>query len=153
MEGAVTDPVAGDYLVESWDTFRFYLTIDKDYDQSEPVVTTDRSETLTPRSSDGAYLVKYVRTDVSVSIDGIVKNPDPVTNADLQSGSTILTRDGSILITTDRPQQAQVITLAGQVLHSLNLPTGTTSIDQLADGIYIVRLGDSTTQKVIVRKE
>ena len=152
VEGAVTDPVAGDYDVESWNTFRFYLTIDEDYNQSQPVVTTDRGETISPRSSDGAYLVKYVRNDVAITISGVVKNPDPVANAELHTGSTITARDGLLLITTDRPTEAQVIALTGQLIRSLALPAGTTRIDGLADGIYIVRLSDGTVQKVIVRK-
>lgn len=152
VEGAVTDPVAGDYEVESWSTFRFYLTLDEDYNQSQPVVTTDRGETIEPRSSDGAYLVKYVRTDVAITISGVVKNPDPVANAELHTGSTITARDGLLLITTDRPTEAQVIALTGQLIRSLALPSGTTRIDGLADGIYIVRLSDGTVQKVIVRK-
>ena len=80
VEGAVTDPVAGTYDVESWSTFRFYLTLDTAYSQSQPVVTTSRGETLQPRTSDGAYLLKYVRTDVEVYIDGILLNPPPVAN-------------------------------------------------------------------------
>lgn len=152
VEGAVTDPVAGDYDVESWSTFRFYLTIDEDYNQSQPVVTTDRGETISPRSSEGAYLVKYVRNDVAITISGVVKNPDPVANAELHTGSTITARDGLLLITTNRPTEAQVIALTGQLIRSLALPSGTTRIDGLADGIYIVRLSDGTVQKVIVRK-
>ena len=152
VEGAVTDPVAGDYEVESWSTFRFYLTLDEDYNQSQPVVTTSRGDVISPRSSDGAYLVKYVRTDVAITISGVVKNPDPVANAELHTGSTITARDGLLLITTDRPSEAQVIALTGQLIRSLALPSGTTRIDGLADGIYIVRLNDGTVQKVIVRK-
>ena len=87
VEGAVTDPVAGTYDVESWSTFRFYLTLDTAYSQSQPVVTTSRGETLTPRTSDGAYLLKYVRTDVEVFIDGIVKNLPPVANEPIRTES------------------------------------------------------------------
>lgn len=152
VEGAVTDPVAGDYDVESWSTFRFYLTLADDYNQSVPIVTTSRGEVIEPRTSDGAYLVKYVRTDVTLSIDGIVKNPSPVANAELQSGTRIFTRDGSIFITTDRPAEAQVIALTGQLIRTLALPAGETRLDGLADGIYIVRLSDGTVQKVVVRK-
>ena len=83
VEGAVTDPVAGTYDVESWSTFRFYLTIDTAYSQSQPVVTTSRGETLQPRTSDGAYLLKYVRTDVEVYIDGILLNPPARRPADV----------------------------------------------------------------------
>ena len=152
VEGAATDPVAGSYDVESSDNFRFYLTLDADYNQSVPVVTTDRGETITPRTSDGAYIVKYVRSDLVISIGGIVKNPPPVANAEIQSGTRIFTRDGSLFITTDRPARAQVFALTGQLIRSLSLPAGTTHVDPLTDGIYIVRLSDGTVQKVVVRK-
>lgn len=152
VEGAATDPVAGSYDVESSDNFRFYLTLDADYNQSVPVVTTSRGETITPRTSDGAYIVKYVHSDLVISIGGIAKNPPPVANAEIQSGTRIFTRNGSLFITTDRPMQAQVITFGGQVARSLSLPAGTTRVDPLTDGIYIVRLSDGTVQKVVVRK-
>ena len=102
VEGATTDPVAGSYDVESSENFRFYLTLDADYNQSVPVVTTSRGETITPRTSDGAYIVKYVHSDLVISISGIAKNPPPVANAEIQSGTRIFTRDGSLFITTDR---------------------------------------------------
>ena len=150
VEGAATDPVAGSYDVESWDNFRFYLTLDADYNQSVPVVTTDRGETITPRTSDGAYIVKYVRSDLVISIGGIAKNPPPVANAEIQSGTRIFTRDGSLFITTDRPARAQVFALTGQLIRSLSLPAGTTRVDALAIGVYIVRLDDGMTRKVII---
>ncbi len=152
VEGAATDPVAGSYDVESSDNFRFYLTLDADYNQSVPVVTTSRGETITPRTSDGAYIVKYVHSDLVISIGGIVKNPPPVANAEIQSGTRIFTRDGSLFITTDRPARAQVFALTGQLIRSLDLSAGTTRVDPLTDGIYIVRLSDGTVQKVVVRK-
>lgn len=152
VEGAATDPVAGSYDVESWDSFRFYLTLADDYNQSVPIVTTSRGEVIEPRTSDGAYLVKYIRTDVTLSIDGVVKNPPPVANDELQSGTRIFTRDGSIFITTARPAEAQVFALTGQLIRTLALPAGETRLDPLTDGIYIVRLSDGTVQKVVVRK-
>lgn len=152
VEGATTDPLAGSYDVESSDNFRFYLTLDADYNQSVPVVTTSRGETITPRTSDGAYIVKYVHSDLVISIGGIVKNPPPVANAEIQSGTRIFTHDGSLFITTDRPARAQVFALTGQLIRSLSLPAGTTHVDPLTDGIYIVRLSDGTVQKVVVRK-
>lgn len=152
VEGAATDPVAGSYDVESSENFRFYLTLDADYNQSVPVVTTSRGETITPRTSDGAYIVKYVHSDLVISIGGIAKNPPPVANAEIQSGTRIFTRNGSLFITTDRPARAQVFALTGQLIRSLDLPAGTTHVDPLTDGIYIVRLSDGTVQKVVVRK-
>ncbi|WP_278704885.1 leucine-rich repeat domain-containing protein [Parabacteroides goldsteinii] len=150
VEGATTDPLAGSYDVESSDNFRFYLTLDADYNQSVPVVTTSRGETITPRTSDGAYIVKYVHSNLVISISGIAKNPPPVANAEIQSGTRIFTRDGSLFITTDRPARAQVIALTGQLIRSLSLPAGTTRVDALAIGVYIVRLDDGMTRKVII---
>lgn len=150
VEGAATDPVAGSYDVESSDNFRFYLTLDADYNQSVPVVTTSRGETITPRTSDGAYIVKYVHSDLVISISGIAKNPPPVANAEIQSGTRIFTRNGNLFITTDRPARAQVIALTGQLIRSLSLPAGTTRVDALAIGVYIVRLDDGMTRKVII---
>lgn len=150
VEGAATDPVAGSYDVESSENFRFYLTLDADYNQSVPVVTTSRGETITPRTSDGAYIVKYVHSDLVISISGIAKNPPPVANAEIQSGTRIFTRDGSLFITIDRPARAQVFALTGQLIRSLDLPAGTTRVDALATGVYIVRLDDGMTRKVII---
>lgn len=64
-----------------WDNFRFYLTLDEAYDQSVPVVTTYDGKTITPRTSDGAYVLNYVRSDLSVTISGIVKNPPASTSS------------------------------------------------------------------------
>ena len=150
VEGAATDPVAGSYDVESSENFRFYLTLDADYNQSVPVVTTSRGETITPRTSDGAYIVKYVHSDLVISISGIAKNPPPVANAEIQSGTRIFTRDGSLFLTIDRPARAQVFALTGQLIRSLDLPAGTTRVDALATGVYIVRLDDGMTRKVII---
>ena len=99
VEGATTDPGPGEYEVASWDNFRFYLTLDSAYSESQPVVTTDRGETLVPRTSDGAYLVKYVRTDVEVFIDGLFKNPPPVANEAIGTDALIpqIWAEGSML--------------------------------------------------------
>ena len=150
VEGVTTDPAAGSHQVESWDNFRFYLTLDEAYDQSVPVVTTDDGKTITPRTSDGAYVLKYVRSDLSVTISGIVKNP-PVANEPVASAATrIFTRDGRLFITADRPMQAQVVALTGRLVRSLALTAGTTRIDALSPGIYLVRLDNGTVEKVIV---
>lgn len=152
VEGVTTDPAAGSHQVESWDNFRFYLTLDEAYDQSVPVVTTDDGKTITPRTSDGAYVLKYVRSDLSVTISGIVKNP-PVANEPVASAATrIFTRDGRLFITADRPMQAQVVALTGRLVRSLALTAGTTRIDALSPGVYLVRLDNGTVEKVIVRR-
>lgn len=148
VEGAITDPIAGDYDVESWSSFRFYLTLDKDYDQSEPVVTTDRGETIQPRSSDGAYIVKYVRSDVKITIGGIVKNPDPVANAEIQSGTKAWVNNHQLFIRTDKQEKVFIYAFDGK-LRKTFLSAGGEEHVALSSGSYIVRIGQNNFKVIL----
>jgi len=155
VEGAVTDPVAGTYEVESWSTFRFYLTLDADYDESQPVVTTSRGETLQPRTSDGAYLLKNVCTDVEVFIDGIEKNPPPVANEPIRAESPepeIWSEDACLCIRLPEglpTSPVRIFTPEGRLLDSFRSTPGLMR-RQLPTGIYIVQVG-ATVRKVAVK--
>ena len=155
VEGAVTDPVAGTYDVESWSTFRFYLTLDTAYSQSQPVVTTSRGETLTPRTSDGTYLLKYVRTDVEVFIDGIVKNLPPVANEPIRTESPepeIWSENACLCIRLPEgmpTSPVRIFTPEGRLLDSFRSTPGLMR-RQLPTGIYIVQVG-VTVRKVAVK--
>ena len=155
VEGAVTDPVAGDYEVESWSTFRFYLTLDADYDESQPVVTTSLGETLQPRTSDGAYLVKYVRTDVEIFIDGIEKNPPPVANEPIRAATPepeIWSENACLCIRLPEglpSSPVRIFTPEGRLLDSFRSTPGLMR-RQLPTGIYIVQVG-ATVRKVAVK--
>ncbi|WP_455638102.1 hypothetical protein [Parabacteroides sp.] len=160
VEGATTDPVAGSYEVEAWSTFRFYLTTDTAYSESQPVVTTDRGETLTPRSSDGAYLVKYVRSDVEVFIDGLFPN-NPVANESITdphaAADSALPRiwtEPSVLcfLFPDgfSATPVRILSPDGRLLDAFQAAPGLSRRQQLPTGIYIVWIGD-TVRKVVVR--
>ena len=149
VEGAITDPIAGDYEVEAWSSFRFYLSVDKEYDLSVPVVTTSRGETITPRSSDGAYIIKYVRQPLEIFIDGIVKNPDPVGNEVVATDAVkVWAAKGNLHINTTTDQTVQVYNLAGLLVKQADISSGDTCW-QLPSGIYIVRI-DNQRYKVIL---
>ncbi|MFV0583432.1 MAG: InlB B-repeat-containing protein [Parabacteroides gordonii] len=149
VDGVITDPVAGEYSVEAWSSFRFYLTLDKEYDQSVPVVTTDRFETITPRSSDGAYIVKYVRNDVEISIDGIVKNPDPVANEELQTeGIRIYAGGGYLHIQTPKPEKVYIFTPDGRLKTMLSVTDSGERI-ALPKGVYFVKAGERVYKTVL----
>lgn len=156
VEGAVTDPMAGSYLVESWGSFHFYLTINTAYSQSQPVVTTSRNETLMPRAFDGAYVVGAVSTDVQVFIDGLVKNPPPVTNEPIPVGDDlpeIWVECSSLCIrlTENTPVvPIRILTPGGGLVYSFRSLPGVNRW-QLPTGIYIVQIGDNRGCKVIVR--
>lgn len=143
VEGATTDPVAGDYEVEAWGSFRFYLTLDKEYDKSEPVITTDRGETIQPRSSDGAYIVKYVRSDVQILIDSIIKNPDPVGNETVTANqSKVWAAEGYLHIEAGTDGQAYIFTADGRLQKLQPVTTGQAIALPLPEGVYLVRIGD-----------
>ena len=142
VEGAVTDPVAGAYEVESWGSFRFYLSLDKEYDQSAPIVTTSRGETITPRTSDGAYIIKYVRQPLDIFIDGIVKNPAPVANEKIEANRPKVWKTGNelhIQAVSDEP--GYIYTADGKLQTVCHLIAGEVETVRLPDGIYFVRIG------------
>ena len=149
VEGATTDPVAGEYEVEAWGSFRFYLTLDKGYDQSEPIITTDRGEAITPRSSDGAYIVKYVRQPVEIRIEGVVKNPDPVANEMIAAdGIGVRTADGCLYISVTTEVRAAVYNFNGRLLKQARILPGETRW-QFPSGAYIVEV-DGKRYKVML---
>ena len=148
LEGATTDPAPGNYEVESWSSFRFYLTLDKDYDQSDPVVTTSRGETITPRTSDGAYLVKYVRSAVTISIAGIQKNTD-VANETIEAGVKVWTEPSALCLETDRTEEVRIVTVSGSTVAVFEAKPGLNR-RALAPGLYIIQTPRKVC-KVIVR--
>lgn len=148
VEGAATDPVAGDYEVEAWDSFGFYLTLEPAYNQSTPVVTTDRGETLSPRSSDGKYIVKYVRSDIDIAIEGITANEPPVANAVLTAGTRLWTEQQTFCIHTDTAGQLRLFTLADSLYRTIELAPGDTRLP-VPSGLYIARL-NSQAIKILV---
>lgn len=150
VEGATIDPAAGNYEVESWGTFGFFLTLAKDYDQSTPVVTTSNGETITPRTSDGKYIVKYIRSDLTVHITGIVKN-NPTANETIATSSPRIWGSRAMLHVS-LPQDAvvTVYTFGGTLLKSVLLPEGNTQIP-MPTGSYVVTVGSGNSFKVITK--
>lgn len=146
VEGITTDPEAGEYEVESWSSFRFYLTLAPEYDQSTPIVTTDRGETITPRTSDGAYLIKYVRSNVEIFIDGVVKNTGSVANGTVEAdGINIRASKGILDIHVPQPETVSVYSFSGLLLHSRELVAGDTHLP-MPSGTYIVKVGDKVVK-------
>lgn len=150
VEGATTDPIAGIYEVEAWSSFRFYLTLDKEYDLSEPVVTTDRGETITPRNSDGAYIIKYIRQPVEIYIDNIVKNPDPVANETIKTDqSKVWTEGGCLHIISATTGQLYIYTVEGKLQKKQPVITGETVTIPLPEGFYIIRINNEQFKVII----
>ena len=153
IEGATTAPVAGEYEVEEGDSFTFALTLATDYDQSQPIVTTSRGETLTPRADDGKYEVRDVCNDLEIYIDGIEKNPDPVANETLTSPeATVRVIDNSLLFSVPEPTRATLFDLGGRSLRTWQFPIGDTRVYDLPAGPYILRFDNKPGVKIVIPK-
>lgn len=151
VEGLTTDPGAGSYEVESWGSFRFYLTLAEGYKKdSHPVVTTDRGETIKPRQSDGAYVVGAVRSDVNVSVSGIV--PDNATGiADIESATRIRVVGRTLHITVSKEAEAYICDMSGCMLPLQKLAPGTNRVNVQSSGIYLIKIIGEKEQKAIVQ--
>lgn len=148
LTGATTDPGAGTYEVNSWGEFSFTLTLDKEYDLSEPVVTTNKGETITPRDSDGKYLIRFIRSDLSISITGIVKN-NPTANDNINAPTTrVWGSRGYLHISQPVPGMVTVYTIGGALLKSALLP-GSESQMEIPAGCYVVVTTDSSFKVII----
>lgn len=148
LAGASTTPAAGAHTVTEGDGFSFTLTLDADYDQSVPVVTVN-GNALTS-DANGKYTITDISANLTVAITGIVINTttgiEQVENATL-----IRAESGALLIRTPVSVTAQVIALTGNVVRTVRLPAGDSRVDGLVSGIYIVRLSNKITKKVMIR--
>ena len=148
VDGATTDPAAGDHKVEAWGSFRFRLTLDKDYDLSKPVVTTDYGAVIASQGEDGVYVINFVNRSFEIRIDGVVKNPDPVANAEIQSGIKVWANNRRLFIRTDRPEEVSVYTFSGQLQKKFRSEVGDRFIS-LPSGTYIVLIGDKRFKVIL----
>lgn len=148
VEGATTNPEAGGYEVKAWSSFRFYLLLDDDYNQSAPVVTTDRGETIIPRN--GEYILPNVRQDVEIFINDIVKNPDPVGNEVIEATSPKVWAENKRLHIQAATQGiGYVYSADGRLLLTCNLNIGEEYSAGLPGGIYFVVIGNERFRVVL----
>lgn len=150
IEGATFDRGAGDHEVEAWSSFIFHLSLAEGYKKdSHPVVTTDRGETIAPRQSDGAYVVKQIRSDVNISVTGIV--PDNATGiADIESATHIRVVGRVLHITVLQETEAYIYDISGRMLPLQKLAPGTNRVNIKSPGIYIIKIIGEKEQKAIV---
>lgn len=142
VEGATFSRPTGETTVEEGTNFTFSITLDADYDQSVPVVTTSRSETIEPRASDGRYVVRDIREDVVITVTGIRRNDDPTANAAVTPDAVRLwTASGQLHISTPVAADLRIYAFDGSLLRSLRLPAGETAMEA-PGGPCIVVVGD-----------
>jgi len=101
-------------------------------------------------NSSVSYTVNGSSVHIVVEFLGSDPNPDPDSNAEIESGTRIWTEGGSACIYTETAGRVRILTFNGRLVTDQRLPEGESRI-QLPDGYYIVTLSDGTTQKIAVR--
>lgn len=149
VTGATTDPVAGVYQVDPGSDFAFSLTLGKDYDQSKPVVKNSRGETITPRTTDGKYVVTSVREDITIQITGIMSNI-PTGIAGTEIGDRVWGAAGQLCIHTDSPKSVYVYNVRGQLQKVVDALNGDINVP-LPAGNYIVVVGNKSYKVQVSR--
>lgn len=148
VEGARLDKT-GSHTVEEGSSFPFRLTLDADYDRSQPVVTIDRrgTETLTPEvQADGSlkYRIRDVEQDLTVSITGIVRNDDPTAAGSVPAANVRVRSFGNLLhITVPAPTSARLYDFQGRLLRTALLPAGSSTMPKPAGPCIVVLGGES----------
>lgn len=149
--GVTLSESAGKHSVKEGYDFSFLLTVQEGYKQySTPKVTLSRNnEVITPRVSDGRYVVEGVDRDITIRIEGIVKDSDtPTGDANIQSGIRIQTGKNMLLLQFDIPRQVSIFTLAGQAIHCSEATAGDNRYT-LSPGLYLVCI-DNKAFKVVI---
>lgn len=142
IEGVVLTSETGTAIKENED-FIFTITLKDGYKNSKPVVKANGKEILP--DSKGQYVVKNVKTNITITVSGIVKD-DPTANLEIQGSLKVWGADGHLHILSSKVGEARVITYSGQLYKIITL-TGGETITSLPSGIYIVRI-DGQSYKV-----
>lgn len=133
--------------VDEGDNFSFKITLDKDYDQSKPVVTVDG--TAITADADGNYTIKNIQKDIKIIVSGIVKNTATGIEENVADGARAWTVGSTLYIHVPETSDVYVISGTGALQQQLRGVSGDYNM-QLRAGFYIVRIGN-VSQKVIIR--
>ncbi|WP_251966304.1 C10 family peptidase [Parabacteroides sp. AD58] len=142
VEGAVLTSETGTTIKEN-ENFIFTITLKDGYKNSKPVVKANGKEILP--DSKGRYVVENVKTNITITVSGIVKD-DPTANMVIQGSLKVWGADGYLHILSSKVGEAHVITYSGQLYKIITL-TGGETITSLPSGIYIVHI-DGQSYKV-----
>lgn len=150
-EGVVFSPAAGTYTVEEYSSFSFSVTVAEGYrEQSVPVVKVN-GNVFDPVDADGRYKIKYIRSDQSVTVEGILADT-PTANETLSTPAFELRTEGHTLcITLPKSSLCRLFDPSGRLICSRQLTQGINRLEGLAAGIYIVVVERKGVRKIVVQ--
>lgn len=127
--------------------FSFKITLDKDYDQSKPVVTVDGK--AIEAAADGSYTIKNIRKDIEIVVTGIVKNTATGIEETVADAARAWSVGSTLYIHVPEKADVYVFNAGGALQQQLQGALGDYNM-QLRAGFYIVRIG-KVSQKIIIR--
>lgn len=138
VEGA-TISASGSTTVTEGSSLSFTVEVKAGYNADNMVVKANGT-TLTA-DSNGRYTIANIRSNVVVTVTGIVKGDDPTANEEIEAGELRVWASGSrLFIRTPEAERAYVVTFDGRVYKTLSLSAGEYS-EQMPQGSYIIQIG------------
>ena len=133
--------------VDEGENFSFTITLDKNYNQSKPVVKVGTT-TYEPDAK-GVYTIKNITKDITIEVTGIVKNTTTGVEETTEDAVRVWSEGSNLYIHTPQAADVYVVSGAGALVRELKAVPGDQNM-QLPAGFYIVRVG-TYTAKVIIR--
>lgn len=138
VEGAVI-AATGSTTVNEGSNLSFTVEVKEGYNADNMVVKANGT-TLTA-DANGRYTIANIRSNVVVTVSGIVKGDNPtgidsVTDAELK----VWAANGQLHIRTPKAEMAYIVTFDGRAYKTLSLPAGEYA-EQMPRGAYIVHIG------------
>lgn len=150
VAGVITDPAAGIFETRDGEKFRFWLSLEPNYSESEPIVTTSLGDTLEVDLGNGYYTIQAVTDSIRIQIDSVKPN-DTVSNITIEDeGLRMYSVSGSLVIESPVAAQVRIYSFDGILQKNRHVPAGYATISMPA-GLYIVQVNQKT-YKISVRR-
>lgn len=150
VEGATTDPAAGDYSVPYGEPFRFTVGVNDPEGLKVLVNGIELTPDQTGESQYPQFTIDKVTGPITIEIEGA---GDPTGNlAPHEPKAKIYAAQGSLIVETSAPSPVRIYTVSGKLI-ATHIVKDTLSIP-LSPGIYLVQVGHETrAEKIVITDE
>lgn len=139
VEGATTSPAAGTYWEYEGSSFSFSLTLDPDYDQSQPIVKVNGTEAAP--DANGTYTIASIYEDIMITIEGVTENT-PTANTEVEENDVkVWAADGQLHLSVPSAERIRIYAFNGSLIRSWDEVAGDITVN-LNKGSYIIVVGE-----------
>lgn len=139
VKGITTSPTAGTYWEIKGSSFSFSLTLDPDYDQSQPIVKANGTE-VTP-DANGTYTIASIDGDITITVEGVAENT-PTGNAEVEESDVkVWAADGQLHLSIPTVKHVWIYAFNGNLIRSFEEVAGDVTVS-LNKGSYVIVVGE-----------